>query len=71
MSKRTTESIGKSTPEWAELEDWLSESMKKLIQQVLEEKVTGLSAGRSQRASLRRTATRVIGTDTAGTGGLS
>ena len=23
MSKRTTESMGKSSPEWDELEDWL------------------------------------------------
>ena len=27
MSKRTTESMGKSSPEWDELEDWLRGSM--------------------------------------------
>ena len=40
MSKRTTESIEKSSPEWDELEDWLRGSMQNLIQQVLEEEVT-------------------------------
>ena len=40
MSKRTTESIEKSSPEWGELEDWLRGSMQNLIQQVLEEEVT-------------------------------
>ena len=40
MSKRTTESMGKSSPEWDELEDWLRGSMQNLIQQVLEEEVT-------------------------------
>ena len=39
MSKRTTESIEKSSPEWDELEDWLRGSMQNLIQQVLEEEV--------------------------------
>ena len=65
MSKRTTESMGKSSPEWDELEDWLRGSMQNLIQQVLEEEVTEFSAGRSQRADLRRTAIAVTGTDTA------
>ena len=41
MSKRTTESIVKSSPEWGELEDWLRGSMQKLIQETLEEEVTG------------------------------
>ena len=41
MSKRTTESIVKSSPEWEELEGWLRGSMQKLIQQVLEEELTG------------------------------
>ncbi len=41
MSKRTTESIVKSSPEWDELEDWLRGSMQKLIQETLEEEVTG------------------------------
>ena len=40
MSKRATESMGKSSPEWDELEDWLRGSMQNLIQQVLEEEVT-------------------------------
>ena len=40
MSKRTTESMGKSSPEWDELEGWLRGSMQNLIQQVLEEEVT-------------------------------
>ncbi|MCY4579683.1 MAG: IS256 family transposase [Chloroflexi bacterium] len=56
MSKRTTESIGKSSPEWDELEEWLRGSMQKLIQQVLEEEVTGFfgrakSARRSEEDS--------------------
>ena len=32
MSKRTTESMGKSSPGWDELEDWLRGSMQNLIQ---------------------------------------
>lgn len=30
MSKRTTESVVRSSPEWDELDDWLSGSMQKL-----------------------------------------
>ena len=56
MSKRTTESIVKSSPEWGELEDWLRGSMQKLIQETLEEEVTGFfgrvkSARRSEEDS--------------------
>ena len=40
MSKRNTESIVKSSPEWGELEGWLRGSMQNLIQEVLEEEVT-------------------------------
>ena len=64
MSKRTTESMGKSSPEWDELEDWLRGSMQNLIQQP----ERSFSAGRSQRADLRRTAIAVTGTDTADRG---
>ena len=56
MSKRTTESVVKSSPEWDELEDWLRGSMQKLIQEILEEEVTGFfgrvkSARRSEEDS--------------------
>ena len=52
MSKRTTESIVKSSPEWDELEDWLRGSMQKLIQEVLEEEVTEfLGRAKSARRS--------------------
>ena len=37
MSKRTTESVVKSSPKWGELEGWLRGSMQKLIQEVLED----------------------------------
>ena len=40
MSKRTIESIVKSSPEWGELEGWLRRSMQNLIQEVLEKEVT-------------------------------
>ena len=33
MSKRTTERIVKSSPEWGELERWLRGSMQNLIQE--------------------------------------
>ena len=65
MSKRATESIVKSSPEWDELEGWLRGSMQKLIQEVLEEEVTDfLGRARSQRADLMRTAIQATGTDT-------
>ena len=67
MSKRTTESMGKSSPEWDELEDWLRGSMQNLIQQVLEEEVTEFF-GRAKSARRSRTAIAVTGTDTAGRG---
>ena len=52
MSKRTTESIVKSSPEWGELEGWLRGSMQKLIQEVLEEEVTEfLGRAKSARRS--------------------
>ena len=56
MNKRTTESIVESSPEWDELEDWLRGSMQKLIQETLEEEVTGFfgrvkSARRSEEDS--------------------
>ena len=52
MSKRTTESIVKSSPEWDELEGWLRGSMQKLIQEVLEEEVTDfLGRAKSARRS--------------------
>ena len=60
MSKRTTESMGKSSLEWDELEDWLRGSMQNLIQQVLEEEVTEFfGQGESQRAGQRGTAIAV------------
>ena len=69
MSKRTTESMGKSSPEWDELEDWLRGSMQNLIQQGARRGGDGVfRAGRSQRAGQRRTAIAVTGTDTAGRG---
>lgn len=49
MTKRTIESIVKSSPEWGELEDWLRGSLQKLIQEVLEEEVTEF-LGRSKSA---------------------
>ena len=52
MSKRTTESIVKSSPEWGELEGWLRGSMQKLIQEVLEKEVTEfLGRAKSERRS--------------------
>ena len=52
MSKRATESIVKSSPEWDELEGWLRGSMQKLIQEVLEEEVTDfLGRAKSARRS--------------------
>ena len=56
MSKRTTDSMVKSSPEWDELEDWLRGSIQKLIQETLEEEVTGFfgrvkSARRSEEDS--------------------
>ncbi len=56
MNNGTTESIVKSSPEWAELKDWLRGSMEKLIREALEEEVTGFfsrvkSAWRSEEDS--------------------
>ena len=52
MSKRTTESIVRSSLEWGELEDWLRGSIQKLIQEVLEEEVTEfLGRAKSERRS--------------------
>ena len=68
MSKRTTESIVKSSTEWGELEGWLRGSMQKLIQEVLEEEVIEFLGRQSRRAGLMRTTIAVIVTDTAGRG---
>ena len=52
MSKRTTESVVMSSPEWDELEGWPRGSMQKLIQQVLEEELTEfLGRAKSARRS--------------------
>ena len=48
MSKRTTESIVKSSPERDELEGWLRVSMQKLIQEVLEDAGKYLGSHRIQ-----------------------
>ena len=69
MSKRTTESIVKSSPGWDELEDWLRGSMQNLIQAGARRGGDGVfRAGRSQRADLRRKEIAVTGTDTADRG---
>ena len=69
MSKRTTESIVKSSPEWGELEGWLRGSMQKLIQEVLEEEVTEfLGRAKSERRSECGQRLAVTVTGTAGRG---
>ena len=44
MSKRITEGVVMSSPEWDEMEDWLRGRIQNIVQDVPEEELTGFWA---------------------------